>query len=169
MGDVLIEDLFKRNITGKEIGIRALCIFLGTFAFIIMLMLSFFLFPIVVLVFYLLYLLWQTTNLEYEYSYLNGELTIDKIKSKSKRKRLAVYDLKGTEILAPMDNDELRSYLHKVPVKDFSSAYDGDEKMAAVVNGNYGSEVIILKKNTKIIESVRSYRPIVVKFPYEQV
>ena len=40
-------------------------------------------------------------DLEYEYLYVNGELDIDKIMSKQKRKRVGSYDMKKVEIVAP--------------------------------------------------------------------
>ena len=39
-------------------------------------------------------------DLEYEYLYVNGELDIDKIMSKQKRKRVGSYDMKKVEIVA---------------------------------------------------------------------
>ena len=42
-------------------------------------------------------------DLEYEYVYVNGELDVDKIMSKSKRKRLKSFDLAKLELMAPVN------------------------------------------------------------------
>lgn len=40
-------------------------------------------------------------SVEFEYLYVNGELDVDRIFSKSRRKRAASYDLSSMEIMAP--------------------------------------------------------------------
>ena len=41
-------------------------------------------------------------DLEFEYLYVNGELDVDKIMSKTKRKRVARIDMDKVELIAPL-------------------------------------------------------------------
>ena len=56
------------------------------------------------------YLANMRTEVEYEYLYLDKELTIDKIMAKTKRKRIGVYKLDSMEILAPIKSYHLDNY-----------------------------------------------------------
>ena len=44
------------------------------------------------------------TDLEYEYLFVNGELDIDKIMAKSKRKKAKTVDLTEADLIAPLDS-----------------------------------------------------------------
>ena len=48
------------------------------------------------------YFLNMYTDLEYEYLYLDKELSVDKIMAKSKRKRVGTYSLDRMEVFAPV-------------------------------------------------------------------
>ena len=50
-------------------------------------------------------------EVEYEYLYVNGELDIDAIYSKQKRKKMGSYDASELEILAPENSHELDSFI----------------------------------------------------------
>ena len=53
------------------------------------------------------------TNLEYEYLYVDKELTVDKVMAKSRRKRVAVFDVGKMEILAPVKSWHLDNYKNR--------------------------------------------------------
>ena len=59
---------------------------------------------------YLTYRLSLEWDLEYEYIFVKGELDIDKIMGKSRRKRCVVVDLESTEIVAPLNSHALDSF-----------------------------------------------------------
>ena len=44
------------------------------------------------------------TDIEYEYSYCDKEISVDKIMGKEKRKNLATYQLEKMELLAPSNS-----------------------------------------------------------------
>ena len=60
-------------------------------------------------------------NVEYEYQYMNGEINIDKIFSKSKRKKVTSIDLSNVECVAPLGSHHLDSYGVGYTVEDYSS------------------------------------------------
>ena len=61
------------------------------------------------------------TDIEYEYLYLDKELTVDKVLAKSKRKRVATYSIDRMEVFAPIKSYHLDNYKNRdVKVKDYS-------------------------------------------------
>lgn len=75
------------------------------------------------------YFVFQWTDIEYEYLYLDKEVTIDKIMAKSRRKRVATIDVNKIEILAPEKSHQLDSYKNRnVKTEDYSSGEDSAEQ-----------------------------------------
>ena len=66
--------------------------------------LSLILLAITVALFVLAYFVFQYTDIEYEYLYLDKEITVDKIMSKIKRKKAGVIDVNKIEIIAPQNS-----------------------------------------------------------------
>ena len=86
------------------------------------------------------YFVTTLTDIEYEYLYLDKEITVDKIMHKSKRKRVAVYSVDKIEIMAPINSHQLDSYKNRTfkntdvssnivnqPDKRYCFYYDGKE------------------------------------------
>ena len=48
------------------------------------------------------YFAYMNADLEYEYLYVDKEISIDKVMAKSRRKKVAAYDIQRMEILAPV-------------------------------------------------------------------
>lgn len=83
------------------------------------------LFIIVVALGVLDYFVFQWTDIEYEYLYLDKELTIDKIMAKQRRKRVLTLDINKLEILAPVKSYQLDSYKNReVKAEDYSAGRD---------------------------------------------
>ena len=59
------------------------------------------------------YFVFQWTSIEYEYLYLDKEITIDKIMAKTRRKRVLTIDVNKIEILAPEKSYQLDSYRNR--------------------------------------------------------
>ena len=163
-----IEYIFEKQLDGKDMMKRSGCIALGVFALFITITVPFIGILIGAICGIAIYFIWPTTKVEYEYLYFDGELSIDKVFNKAKRKRAASYDFKTAEVLAPGDNSEIRRAMNGKVVKDYSSGYSSDDKkMGAIVKGKKGTEVILLEKNTEIIEAIRAIKPLIVKYPQE--
>lgn len=98
-------------------------------------------------------------NVEYEYLYVNGELTIDRILQKSKRKRMAVYDFSKVEIIAPLDSHKLDGFQHKQYRQlDYTSGMRTPDSHIFVMYYNEGLK-ILLEPNKALIEAMRSHIP----------
>ena len=88
------------------------------------------------------YFIYLNADLEYEYLYVDKELTVDKVMAKSKRKKVATFDLNKMEIVAPVKSWHLDNYKNrtdkavdyslgeeKQPDKRFVFFYDGKQKV----------------------------------------
>lgn len=99
------------------------------------------------------------SDLEYEYLYLDKELVIDKIMAKSKRKRVAAYQVDRMEIMAPFHSHRLDSYKNRqVKVKDYSI---GEELKPDLRYAVYyeGGEKLILSPSEEMIKAIRNAAP----------
>ncbi|HKM33610.1 MAG TPA: DUF6106 family protein [Lachnospiraceae bacterium] len=105
------------------------------------------------------YYLYLHTDLEYEYLYLDKELSIDKIMGKTKRKKVGTFEIERMEILAPIHSYHLDSYKNRTakilnysigreekPDKRFAMYYDGKTK-------------IILSPNEQLLKAIRTIAP----------
>lgn len=98
-------------------------------------------------------------NLEYEYLYVDKELTVDKVMAKSRRKRVAVYDIGKMEILAPIKSWHLDNYKNRQDkVVDYSS---GEEKQPdhRYVFFYDGQKKVILEPNLELVKAIAVVAP----------
>ena len=99
------------------------------------------------------------TDIEYEYLYLDKELTVDKVMAKSKRKRVGVYSVDRMEVLAPVKSYHLDSFKNRtVKEKDFSI---GEELKPDLRYALYyeGGEKLILSPSEELVKALRSVAP----------
>lgn len=75
------------------------------------------------------YLVFQWTDIEYEYLYLDKEISVDKIMAKTRRKKVTTIDVNKIEIMAPEKSYQLDSYRNRqVKVTDLSAGHDLPEE-----------------------------------------
>lgn len=99
------------------------------------------------------------TDLEYEYLYLDKELTIDKVMAKTKRKRVAVYQLDRVEILAPIKSYHLDNYRNRTAKeKDYSIGYEEQPDLRYVMYYE-GGEKLILSPSPDMIKVMKNVAP----------
>lgn len=100
-------------------------------------------------------------DLEYEYLYVNGELDIDKIMSKQKRKKCASYDMNLLEIMAPSNSHELDSYRNKkdIKIRDFTSRKQDVLSYTLIFNLEKGQELVKVELDEAIVSDIRRIAP----------
>ncbi len=100
-------------------------------------------------------------EVEYEYLYVNGELDIDAIYSKQKRKRICSYDMEHLEVLAPAKSHALDSYLNRQGAKydDYSSGKAPEKSYILVFNEEKGQKMIEVELDDAIIADIRRIAP----------
>ena len=105
-----------------------------------------------------IYFLWPRFKVEYEYSYVNGEIDIAKIFSKQSRKDLARISLEDVECVAPLGSGELDSYGATFKTVDYSAG-DPEYKPYVIVKGGENSQKILVQLDEAMVEDLRRRLP----------
>lgn len=105
------------------------------------------------------YLVGQYAKIEYEYLYLDKEITVDKVLNKSKRKRVATYSVDKIEILAPIKSYHLDDYKNRqAKVVDVSSGYVNQPDTRYVFFYE-GSQKVIFEPTEDFVKLVKNVAP----------
>lgn len=105
------------------------------------------------------YFAYLYTDLEYEYLYLDRELTVDKVMAKTKRKRVAVYQMDRIEILAPVRSYHLDDYRNRtVKEKDYSIGYEDKPDLRYCMYYE-GGEKLILSPSPEMVKAMKNTAP----------
>lgn len=105
------------------------------------------------------YLVHLNTYIEYEYLYLDKEISIDKIKAQTRRKKVAAFEVERMEILAPVNSYHLDNYKNRAgKVTDYSIGREEqpDKRYVMYYDGN---QKIILSPSEELVKAVRSVSP----------
>lgn len=106
------------------------------------------------------YLLFRNMKVEYEYIYVTGQLSFDKILGQSKRKRIMDCDLEQIIVVAPIDSYLVKDQVNNnTKVKDFSSQMPGKRLFALVYQSGQDRTKVIFEPNDKILECLRNGAP----------
>lgn len=163
MDEVFVEQIVKRRISISGILLRMLFIFLTLAGLMSMMILGMLGFTIAILLGYATYLVWAYTSVEYEYSFLNGELSVDKIIGQRKRKSIANYDIKEAEIVAPLVSDAVVRASGNAIIKDYSTRTNNNDVYAMIINNSNGKLKVVFEPNEKVLEAMYHVRPAIVK------
>lgn len=161
MSDLYTEVMVEKKFTGKEMAIKVGLIFLTVLAAVAGLIF----FPpalIVALVLGVLdYFIIPKLNVEYEYLYVNGELDIDKIYSRTKRKKGSSLNLGKMEIMAPVNSHQLDSYKNNPNIKtlDYSSGLPDAKVFAMIIPSEKEMLRVLFEPNDIMIKDIRSKMP----------
>ena len=88
MDEIFVERIVKRKVDIKGMLLRVLAVVLTVLSLCTILFLGMLGVTLTILFAYLTYLVWAYTSVEYEYSFLNTELTIENIMGQRKRKQV---------------------------------------------------------------------------------
>ena len=158
MNETYVEWLVKRKTPAYLSLLKILTIML-TVCFVL---LGFFLLPamiIAVLLGVAAYFVYLNSDVEYEYLYVDKELTVDKVMAKSRRKRVATYDLGKIEILAPIKSWHLDNYKNRTDkTVDYSSGEEKqpDRRFAFFYDGK---QRVLIEPNEEMIKAMQTVAP----------
>lgn len=99
------------------------------------------------------------TDIEYEYLYLDKELTVDKVMAKTKRKRVGTYSVDRIEVVAPIKSYHLDNFKNRtVKEKDYSigEAQQPDKRYVIYYEGG---EKLILSPSEELVKVLRNVAP----------
>lgn len=160
MDDLFTEIIISREPRFRDTLLRSFCIALTiALAAAGLFLHPYFLIGMAVLL-VVMYFLLPRLQVEFEYLYVSGELDVDYIFAKKKRKRAASYTLSQMEIFAPAGSDRLAPYKKKdaVKLRDFSSG-DPEKKAgvyAFVITNNGDREMVLIEPNSTMLKDIRS-------------
>ncbi len=161
MNELYKEILVKRKAQPLDMVKKAGMILLTVIAFVI----GFLFIPLMMIGTVLLGLLaWYVItglNLEYEYLYVNGDIDVDRIKNRERRKRVGSYELVNMEILAPSNSHELDSYLNNKSAKiiDYTSGDESVQSYTAVYTNEANMQIVRLELTKEVVDDIRRRAP----------
>ena len=162
MEPLYCETYLNANPTSKRKALRvalmALAVFLVAIGFVLMLSMGTYLplmvmFLIAAIIVYLL----PTTNIAYEYIFVDGQIDFDRILKGEKRKTMMRIDMDKIELVAPEGSHELDSYRQK-PLFDYSSGMQGKHYIAVHL-GEKGLEQVKFTPDEKMLEAIGTKSP----------
>lgn len=152
MSDFYTEQLVKKQATMKDVFIKAFLVALAIVSVFVVLMFPVAIIVPVVVITAVVFLI-RRLNVEYEYLYVNGDLDIDKIMNKAKRKRVFSANISSMELLAPEGADALNQF-RNAKVLDFSSGMADAKRYIFVVAENGQVTKMIFEPNEEIVEGI---------------
>lgn len=162
MSDLYAEVLVKRQATAKDNLIKALLIAAAAVSLLASIFVNPLLLVVAVAFGVACYFVIPKTDLEFEYLFVNGELDIDVIMGKMKRKRLKSYQMQEVEIIAPLSSHRVDYYKGNTRMKtlDYSSGVDANKRYLMVVNDSKeGACKVILEPGDELAEYMKKAAP----------
>jgi hypothetical protein len=159
MGDVFKEQIVKRKQTTKNTIIRIVLIFAVTMVFFISFALG--LGPLAVLltggaIFGALYI-HSFFVVEYEYVFTNGELDIDVIYNRSRRKRVFSAHVNAIEVMAHVENkNHIREFDSSQETRDYTSGTVTESTYAFLIPLEGKRLKVIIEPNEKMLAAFKT-------------
>ena len=158
--DIFVEQIVKKKFGAKDYAITFLTVFAGLI--LLFLCLAFFpvaLFLVLVGVCFGAYFIISSRNLEFEYSVTNGDLTIDKIVNRRKRKRVISLDLHNVEEMGKYNPEAHRA---KNYVKRYMTGKNDDGRDGWFLCFNQpqtGMALVVFEPEEKVLNAVKPFLP----------
>lgn len=160
MNESYKELLVKKDKGAKETLTRVVCIvptvLLGLWT---LLTGNIILFTVVIILGVLDYFVFQWTDIEYEYLYLDKEISVDKIMAKTRRKKVTTISVDKIEIMAPVKSYQLDSYRNRQAKEvDLSAGHDlPDQKLYWVFYE--GNQKILMNLTEDFAKTIKGIAP----------
>lgn len=101
----------------------------------------------------------MNANIEYEYLYVDKEISVDKVMAKSRRKKAGTLSVEQMEIFAPLSSHRLDSYRNRdAKTVDYSSGIAAQPERRYMMVCNGGTRVI-LEPNEAMIKAIQTVAP----------
>ena len=156
MGENYTEQMVRQNATAQT-KVKRLALIAG---FSVMITATFaipMLFPLTFAYALFLIYIWKRFDLEYEYIYYNGDIDIDVIKGKIKRKRMFSVNAKTLEVMAPTGSIELQQFSN---LKLYDCSTNTGNKTYEMVFMKGDRKVrVIFEPNESIVQGMRLFAP----------
>ena len=160
MNDSYVECMVARK-NQPILGILKYLIYILTGVSVIAVVAGYYIFLVPLVIFGLLaFFAVPNFDLEYEYLYVDREITIDKIMSKQKRKKVRTLELSKMECICPINSHQLDPYKSRnLKIYDYSSGQPDAKVWVLVYKDRESEELIGLEPNEELIKVIRSLYP----------
>lgn len=161
MGDLYSEYLVKKNPTAKDKAVKYGLIVVTVLAVAAGLFVNPLILIAAVVAGVACYFLIPRTDVEYEYLFVNGELDIDMIMAKTKRKKLNTFDLREAELIAPAESHRMDHYRNNPKIKtlDYSSGDESHKRLAAIVRKDTETCRVIIEPDDTMAQAIKNSAP----------
>lgn len=162
--DTFFELIVKRQKTPFDKALIALIVFAAIVVVFLLFLLpavipviSSLVLPLQALAVYLGYRFICTRNIEFEYCVTGGDLDVDKIINKQKRRRIAAISSKNITIMAPEGDSRLPSIEGREIIK--ASSGTNENTVYVVVYEDNGSKALIFEPTREMVEQMQKRNP----------
>lgn len=163
--DIFLEQIVTKKNTSvdmiKKIGIIVVGIIIVMLALfvlpVIVPFLGMFSFLIAAGVLYLMWYLLTSFNIEYEYILTNGEIDVDKIISKRKRKRLITVNCRNFLEFGKYNPKEHENKTYSSTILACTSIDDSDTYYAVLDHAKFGRCILVFNPNEKLLEHSKQF------------
>ena len=98
-------------------------------------------------------------EVEYEYLYLDREISVDKIMAQTRRKKVATFEVERMEILAPYKSYRLDNYKNRTCKEGDYSIRKEEQPDRRYVMYYEGNQKIILSPSEEMIKAIKNVAP----------
>lgn len=164
--DIFTEQIIKRKRSTTDIAISIgaslavfILIFISFFFLLPMTMIPLIPIAVTAAAIYGGYWVITSRNLEFEYSVTNGDLTVDKIIHKRKRKRVVSFDVRNAEEMGKYDPARMA---HRQFDKQLiaSETETGEDAWYIIVRTpKYGLTLLVFSPNDKVLDGIKAGMP----------
>lgn len=160
MGDVFEEKLVKCKAQPKVFFYMGGCVFVTVAVALASLLIHPILLVVAIVFGIADYFLFQNFEVEYEYTYVNGEIDFDKIIGKSRRKKMLTVDVHKLEMIALKGSHALDSLRHsKYKSYDFSSGNEEHTIYEMYIRNENELLQIFFEPNENMLSAMQQYGP----------
>lgn len=102
----------------------------------------------------------QNMNVEFEYLLVDRTFSVDRIFSKTRRKKAAEYALEDIQVIAPAASGYIKEYDHQVKkVTDYTSGDPGAVRYAFIYTKSGAGEKVLFEPDEKMVRCFRQMAP----------
>lgn len=164
MDRALTEQLVKKKTTTKDILIQCGIVFLTVLVLLIMFVttIGFLMFPLVAALIALAVILFLRRNVEFEYTLLEHDLTVDCIRNRSSRKLVVWSDVKTFDVFGPASHPMFEEWKKRVQaVHDACAEKDAPDAWFAVFPDQKGGgkNLLIFQPNERMLAALGKQVP----------
>lgn len=160
--DVFVEQIVKKKYDAKDylifigIGLGTLMLL---FACLVIKVLASFSFFIGIGILVGAYFLIISRNLEFEYSVTNGDVTVDKIINRSKRKRVISFDAHTAEEMGKYDAEKHQGKSYDKRLFTGDSADNKESWYMTFHSAKTGYTLLVFTPNEKVLTAIKPFLP----------